>query len=154
MNLGVTSIHSSCWIYSIHSSSVINVLGAIRVASSLPLARWLVSFFASVAFTTRSPGLIFSAMIWPAYTSSPGSTKNVPCPVIYRLNNRLSFPVFFESNTPLFLPGIGPFHGLYSVKRCAITASPAVVSAFVYANRSILVMEFQIPGAAFHLWFP
>ena len=42
MFFGVTSIHSSSCIYSIHSSSVIKVLGAIREASSLPLALWLV----------------------------------------------------------------------------------------------------------------
>ena len=38
-------------------------------------------------------------------------------PVIYRWNNLLFFPGSLTINTPLFLPGIGPFHGLYSVKR-------------------------------------
>ena len=31
--------------YSMHSSSVIRIFGAMREASSLPLARWLVNFF-------------------------------------------------------------------------------------------------------------
>ena len=61
-----------------HSSNENRILGAMLPSLSLPAARILFSCFPSTIFTTKSPGLFCSPTIIPAYTSSPGSTKNLP----------------------------------------------------------------------------
>src|SRR5438105_6556589 len=78
MDFGVISTSSSSPMNSTAYSSVSPIGGVSRMASSLPLARMLVSCLVRIGLTTRSLSRLWMPTIMPSYTGSPGLTNMRP----------------------------------------------------------------------------
>ena len=78
MLLGVISTSSSSAMNSTAFSSVSSMGGVRLMASSLPEARTLVSFFSRMGLTTRSLSRVWMPMIMPSYSASLGLTNIRP----------------------------------------------------------------------------
>ena len=108
------------------------------VVSSLP--PMVSEFFLLRHLPPWSPGLMLGN-VRSAYTSSPGSTKNVPCPVKPSMKTGC-FSWFWQQHA--VISSVCPFHGLYSVNGSYSFAGGGCT--FAYAARSIPLKEskFQV----------